>query len=200
MRIATHRYRSGLAAALLIGVAASAAGCGGTAAGPAVAGAGATTTAAGPAGAAAVTRADVFRQAQAFAECMRTHGEPGFPAPVRKGNSVQENITAGSGVDPNSPQFTAARNACKHLLPNRGVPGPSPGQTITAAERADYVKAAACMRSHGVPDFPDPTFQGGSVAFNSQASIDTNTPEYESALTRCRKLIPAGLPYSSSSG
>lgn len=199
MRMARRGYRPGFAVALLVGSAALAAGCGGTSSGPAVAGSGATTTAAGSAGAAAVTRAGLFRQAQAFAECMRTHGEPSFPAPVRKGGSVQENIAAGSGVDPSSPQFTTARNACKHLLPNRGVPGPSPGQTIAPVERADYVEAADCMRSHGVPAFPDPTFEGASVAFSSQASIDTNTPAYESALTTCRKLIPAGLPYGSSS-
>lgn len=200
MSPATRRYRPGLAVALLVAVVAPAAGCGATTSGLSVAGTGPTTTLAGSAGAPVVSRAAVFRQAQAFAECMRTHGEPSFPAPVRKGGSVQENIAAGSGVDPNSPQFAAARNACRHLLPNHGVPGPSPGQTIGPAERADYVEAAACMRSHGVPGFPDPTFRGGSVEFNSQTSIDTNTPEYERALTTCRKLIPAGLPYSSSSG
>ena len=142
----------------------------------------------------------MLSQALAFAQCMRSHGEPNFPDPTRKGDSVQETITPGSGVDPNSPLFTAARNACKHLLPNNGLAAPSPGQTLSPAEQADYLRAAACMRSHGVPDFPDPTFQGDSVTFNSKTPIDTNAPDYKSALTTCRKLIPAGLPYSSSSG
>jgi hypothetical protein len=71
--------------------------------------------------------------------------------------------------------------------------------TISAADQADYLKAAACMRSHGVPNFPDPTFENGSITFNRPTSpIDTSSSEYKSALAACQKLVPAGLPYSSS--
>jgi hypothetical protein len=168
-----------------------AAGCGGGSPGRAVAG-----SAAGQ----SVSETSVFTRAVAFAQCMRTRGEPNYPDPIREGGSVHETITPGSGVDPNSPQFTGARSACEHLLPNNGVPASSPAQTIAAAERADYLKAAACMRSHGVPAFPDPTFQDNTVTFRSSSPIDTTSPQYVSALTMCRKLIPAGLPYGSSSG
>jgi hypothetical protein len=182
---------AGLAVVTLIGIAIFAAGCGGGSSGRAVT---------GPSSAPGASRARVFNQAVAFAQCMRTHGEPNFPEPVQEGGSVHESIKAGSGVDPNSPQFTGARNACRHLLPNKGVPVPSQAQTITPAEQADYLEATACMRSHGVPAFPDPTFRSNTVSFNSSSPIDTNTPQYERALTTCQKLIPAGLPYSSSSG
>lgn len=171
---------------MLIGAATLAAGCGGASSGN------------GSLSAQTLSRAGLFRHALAFAACMRGHGLPNFPDPTNKGGAVQETLTAGAGVDPNSPQFAAARNACRHLLPNKGVPGPSPGQGITPAQQADYLKAAGCMRTHGVLNFPDPTFQQNSVAFNSRTPIDTNTPQYESALTTCRKLIPAGLPYNSS--
>ncbi len=131
---------------------------------------------------------------------MRTHGEPNIPEPKisKNGAQISVKINASSGIDPSSPLFTAAYKACKHLLPNNGAP--SKGNAITPADQADYLRAAACMRSHGVPDFPDPSFQNGDVSFNSRTPIDTNTSQYESALTTCRKLIPAGLPYSSSSG
>ena len=56
------------------------------------------------------------------------------------------------------------------------------------------------MRSHGVPNFPDPSFEDNSVEFNETTPIDTNSPQYKSALATCQKLIPAGLPYSSTSG
>jgi hypothetical protein len=204
MHVASRRGRSrfgwaGLASATLV-AAMLAAGCGGGSSGQPLASLGPTTTAGASPGTQPISRASVLIHALAFAQCMRTHGEPNFPAPTKKGGSIQETITPGSGVDPNAPQFTAARNACKHLLPNDGVPGPSPGQTFTPREQADYLKAAQCMRSHGVPDFPDPSFQGKSVAFNSQTPIDTNTPQYTSALTACQKLIPPGLPYGSPSG
>jgi hypothetical protein len=191
---------AGVVAVMVLGTAILATGCGGGSSGRAVTSLGPTTIPAGSSAAASANKASVFSRALAFAQCMRSHGEPNFPDPVRQGNSAHETISPDSGVDPNSPQFTAARNACKHLLPNNGAPGPSPGQTLTPAEQADYLKAAACMRKHGIPDFPDPTFQNGTVSFNSQTPIDTNTPQYKRAVTICQKLIPAGLPYSSSSG
>lgn len=131
----------------------------------------------------------------AYVNCMRTHGEPNMPNLSGSGGHIS--MPANSGVDPNSPQFTKANNACQKLL-SKG--GPSGGQTITPAQQADYLKAAACMRSHGVPNFPDPTFQNNSVTFNAPgANIDTSSSQYKSALATCEKLIPAGLPYSPSS-
>jgi hypothetical protein len=81
-------------------------------------------------------------------------------------------------------------------LPQNG--GQSSGQTITPADQADYLKAARCMRSHGVSDFPDPTFQNNNVTFNIPSSIDTNSSQFKSAAATCVNLIPQGLPYSSS--
>jgi hypothetical protein len=52
------------------------------------------------------------------------------------------------------------------------------------------------MRSHGVPDFPDPTFENNSVKFNIPSSIDPNSSASKSAAATCSKLIPHGLPYS----
>ena len=76
--------------------------------------------------------------------------------------------------------------------------GQPPAQTITPADQADYLKAAACMRSHGIPDFPDPTFQNNTVTFNIPPNIDPNSSQAKSAVAICQKLIPTGLPYSSS--
>jgi len=59
--------------------------------------------------------------ALAFVHCMRAHGEPKLPDPVVHGNSVRITVTAGSGVDPGSPRYTAAFKACKYLTsPGKG--------------------------------------------------------------------------------
>ena len=81
-------------------------------------------------------------------------------------------------------------------LPQNG--GQPSGQTITPADQADYLKAATCMRSHGVSDFPDPTFQNNNVTFNIPPNIDPNSAQAKSAEAVCVKLIPPGLPYSNS--
>ena len=70
---------------------------------------------------------------------------------------------------------------------------------ITPADQGDYVKAAECMRSHGVPDFPDPTFGNNTVTFNVPPNIDPNSSQVKSAVATCSKLIPPGLPYSNRS-
>jgi len=74
--------------------------------------------------------------------------------------------------------------------------GRTPSQTITPADQADYLNAARCMRSHGVPDFPDPTFENSTVTFNIPPNIDPNSSQAKSAVAICVKLIPPGLPYS----
>jgi hypothetical protein len=79
-------------------------------------------------------------------------------------------------------------------LPQNG--GQPSGQTMTHADQADYLKAATCMRSHGVSDFPDPTFQNNNVTFNIPPNIDLKSPQAKRAQAICVKLIPPGLPYS----
>jgi len=137
-------------------------------------------------------------RALAFVNCMRTHGEPNMPEPVLQGHSVHIAIHPGSGVDPGSPQFNAAFKACKHLA-SAGKGSPPGGPTITPADQAAYLKAVACMRSHGFPKFPDPVFTANNVTFKNTTPINTNTPQYQRALATCDKLIPAGLPYSGNS-
>jgi hypothetical protein len=133
-------------------------------------------------------------QALAWVNCMRTQGEPNMPVPVIEGRNVSISTHPGDGVDPHSPRFAAAFKACRHLT--GGKIGAVRGNTITPADQADYLKAVACMRSHGFPKFPEPVFQNNNVNFNTTTPIDTNSPQYQRALATCDKLIPAGLPYS----
>jgi hypothetical protein len=173
-----------LASALAVAVCSLlAAGCGGGS--PGVASIGSSTTAAtttpqsGPV---------------AFARCMRSHGVPAFPDPNASGEFDGSQLKR-PGVS--ASRVRAAQSACSHLLPN-GIPV-APPYTITRADQLDYLKGAACMRRHGFPDFPDPTFQNNDVQLDVPASIDQSSPRFESAATTCQKLIPRGLPYSGTS-
>jgi hypothetical protein len=59
------------------------------------------------------------KQELKFVQCMRSHGEPNMPDPGSNGA-----LPAGSGVNPQSPQFQKAQQACQSLLPAR--PGSAP--------------------------------------------------------------------------
>jgi subtilase family serine protease len=111
----------GLAVAALAGTVMLAAGCGSASSGLPVTSPGPTTSVAGPSARQSLSGTGLFDRALAYARCMRTRGESKLPAPTRKGDRVHERVSPGSGVDPNSPRFTAARNACKHLLSNTSV-------------------------------------------------------------------------------
>ncbi len=126
----------------------------------------------------------------AFSKCMRAHGVQSFPDPQHfVGGDVKLTLR---GYGPDNPQIQSAMNACAALLPGNGSSGPA----LTAADRTDYLKAAACMRRHGIPNFPDPVFENNSVQFNTPSSLNKNSPIAVRAVTICRKLIPLGLPYS----
>ena len=62
--------------------------------------------------------------------------------------------SAGSARAPKAPPSRQAQNACKNLLPDRGLPGEGPPPSETTFDR--LVKIARCMRQHGIAEFPDP--------------------------------------------
>ncbi len=125
---------------------------------------------------------------------MRSHGIPNWPDPTGGGAFDKSKLRQlGLSV---SRVRALEEGPCNHLLNG----GASQTYTITPADRADYLKAAACMRSHGFPDFPDPTFQNNNVQTDIPSSINQDSSQFKSAAATCTKLIPAGLPYSSSGG
>jgi hypothetical protein len=134
-------------------------------------------------------------KATAFSACMRKHGLPDFPDPkVGSNGGVGIEITghAGGGpgvMDPNSATFKAAQEACKSLLPNGGV-----APKMTAADQQKFLQWAACIRSHGVPDFPDPQFGDGgariSIGGGPGKGPDPNSPTFKAAQDACKSLMP----------
>ncbi len=97
---------------------------------------------------------------------MHAHGVPDFPAPQvsEHGGSTSIKMAVPAGVGRN-PRFKAASRACRKLLPGGGPASEAP---LTPSEQEQYLRAAACIRTHGVPNFPDPTFSGGGVHIDHQ--------------------------------
>ena len=174
-----------------------AAGCGGGGS-PGVARVAASTSAATTAGTTTVQYGanGALAAALAFARCMRSHGIP-TPDPQPNGAFDKHKLRQVLGGISVSRVRAVEDRFCHYVFQNGGQ---GQGFTITPTDRTDYLKAAACMRTHGFPDFPDPTFQNNDVNVNIPSSIDQHSPRFENAATTCAKLIPAGLPYSRSRG
>jgi RNA polymerase sigma-70 factor (ECF subfamily) len=55
---------------------------------------------------------------------------------------------------------------------------------------------AECMRSHGIPDFPDPVNKGSNIQIGPgpDSGIDTNSARFQAARKACIPLLPDGGP------
>jgi hypothetical protein len=144
-----------------------------------------------PTATAASNESNGSSQGLKFADCMRSHGVPNFPDPSAGGGI---NISSGSGINPFSPAFKAAQNACAKLLPGGG-PG---NQHPTAGKVALARQTSECMRQHGVTGFPDPTLKQpsspagysiledrGGVIFAVPSTINPQSPVFLQAAKAC---------------
>lgn len=145
----------------------------------------------------------------AYSACMRAHGVPGYPDPDSSGHLAKPDAHH-FGVS--SPQLRATQQACQHLLPHTGrainagsvqqcmeaddCPGALVQQVLT--EERSF---AQCMRSRGVPNWPDPvTDSQGRPVFAINISKDGFNP-YSKPIwakgNQCSHLMPdlPGAPF-----
>ncbi len=157
-------------AAVALGV--TVAGCSGGATDP-------TATSAGGSGS---SGASTLAQAVAYSQCIRSHGVANFPDPVQTPSGHYGYRT--TGIDPNSTAFQGALQAC------RALPSPwnTTGQQLSPAQQQAWLNWAQCVRAHGVPDFPDPTFSGTEVRDSGVAS---SSPQLQSAMDACKSQRPS---------
>jgi hypothetical protein len=118
----------------------------------------------------------------AYSKCMRSHGILDFPDPAPNPGGPGGSLSwSGTGpnhdLDPSNPRYQAANKACQPLLPDGGqVPA------ISAKQLAVEVRMAACMRSHGVANFPDPDNTDGAFDLSN---LDRGAPQYKSEFASC---------------
>jgi hypothetical protein len=177
------------------------AGCGGSSSSPGVAHLSSNTSAGADASAGNSSSqsegSPVSQQKMvAYSQCMRSHGVPQFPEPTEGKLLVHSEDHNGhvSGVNPQSSQFQAASKACEKLAPNGGK-APSPAEQTKMQEQA--LKFSECMRTHGVPNFPDPevSHSGGGVGIRiggkaGAGGIDPSSPQFKAAQKACQSILP----------
>jgi hypothetical protein len=129
----------------------------------------------------------------ALTQCMYSHGVPDFPdpRPGTGGFSIVE-TSAGSltidGIAFSGPAFQAAARTCNFQGPGSGAP-------LTEAQKTAFIAKARCIRRHGVPGFPDPTFGPGGhgVGINLSSGLNGDSPAIRRAAKLCAS-VGAGIP------
>lgn len=135
----------------------------------------------------------------AYSQCMRSRGMPNFPDPT---GGVPPKVTA-QELGVSSSQLEAAQRACQRLLPATGgsltasslqqcyLAGVCPQALVRQAVNAG-LQFARCMRSHGVPNWPDPTIDSqGRPVFNINVPRSP-PPQVSTAINECEGLEHAG--------
>ena len=143
-----------------------------------------------PAGTSAAKSSRGYSQFVKFSACMRSHGMPNFPDPSPGGGL---HITPSMGINPFSPSFKTAQQACRRFLPGGLAPGKA-----SAQDKARLVALARCMRAHGLTTFPDPVNTapsspaGYSAIFGRPGafiaipnSINVQSPAFKQAAQAC---------------
>jgi hypothetical protein len=136
----------------------------------------------GSPGGSASAGASSLADAVAYSQCVRSHGVPNFPDPVKTPDGGYGYRT--TRIDPNSAAFQEALRACK-ALPS---PWNSTSQQLSTAQQQAWLNWAKCIRSHGLPNFPDPTFSGSEVRDSGVAS---NSPQLQTAMEACKSQRPS---------
>jgi hypothetical protein len=162
------------------------AGCGG---GTPLAGSGGTSRAARPSSA---------PSAVGYSVCMRSHGVPNFPDPTTNGPVLKADPQQ-LGVS--TARYELARQGCQHSLPNTGTTQEQQQETqcmtsgtcsqATVQSWLTGLRALAmCLRSHGVPTWPDPvlTPQGLPHFRYDQAGIDHHSVSTVGKVKTCVRV------------
>lgn len=125
-----------------------------------------------------------------FSQCMRSHGVPDYPGPDSSGQLPK--IGSGQQVGVSDSRLTAAQGACQALWPYQ-----APTQAQLRQQLTGDLKFAQCMRSHGLPDFPDPTTVDGQPEFVisiSRDGFDPHSPQVLAKVRVCERVLPPGVP------
>jgi hypothetical protein len=135
--------------------------------------------------------------AVAFSHCIRSHGVPNYPDPSSNGELPK---TSPQQLGVSSSRLQAAQGACQRLLPNTDtiqqqtqqcmLTGDCPQALVRQILTAE-LRFARCMRSHGVPNWPDPTIGSqGRPSFDISAhDLDPHhSPQINTKMGECERL------------
>jgi hypothetical protein len=145
----------------------------------------------------------------AYSACMRSHGVPNYPDPDNSGRLPKPDA---HHLGVSDSQLQSAQQGCQHVLPSNGRAIDSRSisdcmmaedcpQALVEHVLTEERSFALCMRSHGVPNWPDPvTDSHGRPVFAISISKDGFNP-YSKPIwakgNQCSDLMPdlPGAPF-----
>ncbi|HEY3036927.1 MAG TPA: hypothetical protein VGJ54_19995, partial [Streptosporangiaceae bacterium] len=140
--------------------------------------------------ASAMTGEQILAIARRYAQCLREHGITGVAEP-----RIQDGRLIGAGVPadyPDPAKLDEAFNACGPIvdaLPAGVMSGPH----VSAADLEKMGKFAACMRQHGLPEWPDPNGDGLFPIRGTALENALKSDQGEEAKRACQKYYDGAI-------
>jgi hypothetical protein len=140
----------------------------------------------------AATGSSTLAMLDRYAACMRAHRVSGFPDPGTTETPDSfgidgYNFDLPSTMNTQSPAYESAVKRCQSVL-GSGTGSAGLNAAFVARARKHAVAHAECMRTHGVPKFPDPviTVNGHGISQRSGgAGINPRSPAFQQAQKIC---------------
>jgi hypothetical protein len=125
-----------------------------------------------------------------FTSCMRENGVDIPDLQVDAEGQPRLPTGALAGIDTTSPEFTEAFVSCVGILTDAGAVSLSTDPELLGVIRDQLRDFSACMRSNGLPQFPDPNpnFDGSGSPYPLSA-INPSDPNLSDALEVCQDLL-----------
>jgi hypothetical protein len=193
-RTSTSQPRPGHAWATVATLAATtvlAVACSSTTSGPQVASLGGHHS--GSAAGQQLTQAQGDRDMVNFARCMRAHGVA-MPDPVHEPGHTGLTLQFPSATP--GPGMRAANAACQHFIgPIIQAKQAGAAAAMSPARLAKLTDYARCMRAHDIPMLDPTSF--GALNLGNPPGVSSDfgrySPQFRTADTACRHLLPAGV-------
>jgi hypothetical protein len=141
----------------------------------------------------------------AAADCIRSHGVPGYQDPVMDA-SGHVYTDSRSLQNLSESQSQALEQACSSLIASAGF-SPTDEPPAPPALVAAGVKAAQCLRANGLPDYRDPNsstpfspghgFGLSADEIPNHGALGKQDPSLQRAFHACRTLLDAEIRASS---
>ncbi len=133
-------------------------------------------------------RGNATRLLDQWAACMRSHGDPSQSDPtVDTSDVIHITVPAGyrNGVLPSGQNPTSGKACIKYLAAaqsasRNGRPFPPP------PSQRQRLRFSECMRASGIPDFPDPSADGG-ISAHPGDDMSPNSPVFQNAAKVCAR-------------
>ena len=112
----------------------------------------------------------------------------GKPTTLRSASSSRAASRDGRGLS-----IAVAACGCAVAIAACGSAGLNTTGSGATSKKAGALTFANCMRSHGVPNYPDPSGSGPTVQLlGASSGINPQSPAFQSAQTSCQRLLPGG--------